>query len=261
MRPASRSENPSLREWLQEAPFALAMSSGFFGFFAHAGMLSALESEHLLPERVSGSSAGALITGLWAAGVDAGAMQEALLALQRKDFWDPAPGLGMLRGRLFRQKLENLVGACSLERCRVPVAISVFDVLGGRTQVLSTGPVAPAIHASCALPVFFQPVRLGGRLYSDGGITDRAGMAGLPPNGRVLYHHLASRSPWRRRHSPALRVPVRDGLAAVVVETLPRVNPFALERGKEAYLVAREGMRLALDRPYAGTGIRVAPPA
>ena len=45
----------SLRDWLKEGPFALTMSSGFFGFFAHAGMLTVLEDEGFLPSRLSGS--------------------------------------------------------------------------------------------------------------------------------------------------------------------------------------------------------------
>jgi NTE family protein len=46
------------------------MSSGFFSFFAHAGLLGVLIDEGFLPERVSGSSAGALVTGAWAGGVE-----------------------------------------------------------------------------------------------------------------------------------------------------------------------------------------------
>ncbi len=163
---------PTLREWLAEGPYTLVMSSGFFGFFAHAGVVSVLEEEGLPPARVCGSSAGALVGGLWAAGLPAARIREELLALRREHFWDVRPGLGLLRGALFRQRLEAL---------------------------------APAIHASCALPVLFQPVRIEGRLYLDGGVLDRPGLAGAPDGGRVLYHHLTSRSPWRRRGHGARR--------------------------------------------------------
>src|SRR6266568_9273645 len=40
---------PTLRAWLAEAPFTLGLSSGFFGFFAHAGVVSVLEEEVCLP--------------------------------------------------------------------------------------------------------------------------------------------------------------------------------------------------------------------
>jgi NTE family protein len=240
---------PTLRDWLAEAPFTLGLSSGFFGFFAHAGVVSVLEEEGLLPARLCGSSAGALVGGLWGAGLPAARLREELLALRRADFWDPAPGLGLLRGDRFRARLEALLPVRTFEACPRPLAVSVWDVRARRTQVLSTGALAPAIHASCAAPILFQPVRLGGRLYLDGGVSDRHGLAAVGPQERLLYHHLTSRSPWRRPGSPALRVPARQGLQAVALAGLPRVGPFRLEQGPEALRLAAQGMRAALSRP------------
>jgi NTE family protein len=245
---------PTLREWLAEAPFTLGLSSGFFGFFAHAGVVGVLEEEGLLPAAVCGSSAGALVGGLWAAGLPAGRIREELLRLRRRDFWDPAPGLGLLRGDRFRARLEALLPARTFEACPRPVALSVFDLRARRTEVLRRGPLAPAIHASCAAPLLFQPVRIGGRAYLDGGVRDRHGLAGLAGGERVLYHHLTSRSPWRRRGSPALAVPERPGLQAVALYGLPRLGPFRLERGAEALRLAAEGMRAALDREAGPPG-------
>lgn len=244
--------SPTLRDWLSLRPFTLVMSSGFFGFFAHAGVVTALEEARLAPARVCGSSAGALVGGLWAAGVPAVRLGEALRALRREDFWDVRPGLGLLRGALFRERLEALAPARTFEACRVPLAVSVFDVLARRTSVLRSGPLAPALHASCAAPLLFQPVRLGGRLYLDGGVLDRPGMAGVPAGERVLFHHLTSRSPWRTPNSPALRVPERPDMEVVALEGLPRLGPFRLGRGPEALERAADGMREALCRPVRG---------
>lgn len=237
---------PTLREWLSAGPFTLAMSSGFFGFFAHGGALATLEEEGLLPARVCGSSAGALVGGLWAGGVSARRICDELLALRREHFWDVRPGLGLLRGGLFRGRLSALVQARTIEECRVPLAISVFDVGALRTAVLRTGQLAVAVHASCALPVLFQPVRIGRRFYLDGGIRDRPGLAGVGPGERLLYHHLPSRSPWRRPNSPALRLPTRPETQIVSTDGLPRPNPFRLERGAAAMARAAQAMRAAL---------------
>jgi NTE family protein len=238
----------TLRDWLTREPFTLALSSGFFGFFAHAGVVAVLEEEGLVPARVCGSSAGALVGGLWAAGLPARRIREELLALRREHFWDVRPGLGLLRGALFRARLEALSPVRRFEECRIPLAVSAFDVLARRTAVLSEGTLAPALHASCAAPILFQPVRIGRRLYLDGGVLDRPGLAGAGAGDRILFHHLTSRSPWRRRNSPALTVPRRVGLQAIAVEGLPRVGPFRLERGPEAMERAAEGMRAALSR-------------
>ena len=196
---------PTLREWLAEAPFTLGLSSGFFGFFAHAGALAVLEEEGLLPARVVGSSAGALAGGLWAAGLPAARIRDELLLLRREHFWDPRPGLGLLRGALFRRRLEELLPVDTFEACRRPLAVSVFDVGARETRVLDAGPLAPAVHASCAAPILFQPVRIGARTYLDGGVLDRHGLAGAAPGERLLYHHLTSRSPWRRRATATAR--------------------------------------------------------
>jgi NTE family protein len=236
----------TLRDWLREGPFTLGLSSGFFGFFAHAGVVSVLEDEGLLPARVVGSSAGALTGGLWAAGVPARRIRDELLELRREHFWDPRPGLGLLRGALFRARLDAILPVATFEACPRPLAVSAFDLRARRTAVLRSGALAPAIHASCAAPVLFQPVRIGGRAYLDGGVLDRHGLAGLGAGERVLYHHLTSRSPWRRRGSPALRIPELPCLRALAFEGLPRLGPFRLARGGEAMERAAEATRAAL---------------
>ena len=237
---------PTLREWLTSEPFWLTMSSGFFGFYAHCGMLLALEEEGITPDGAAGSSAGALIAGLWASGLDAVSIRQTLLELRRQDFWDPAPGAGLLRGRAFRTILEQMLPVATFEECRAKAAMSTFDLFALSTRVLNSGPLAPAIHASCAVPLLFQPVWFNGRPCFDGGVLDRSGLAGVPHGQRVLLHHLASKSPWRL--SPP-EVPRRPNLTALIIPDLPRTNPFALNRGRDALERAYEATRRALSVP------------
>lgn len=236
----------SLAEWLGEAPFALTMSSGFFSFYAHTGFLSVLEEQGLLPTRISGSSAGALVGGAWAAGLPAADLAAELEGLQRKDFWDPGVGAGLLRGRLFRERLDRLLPVATFEKTRVPLGVSVFEIRGRATRVIERGELAPAIHASCAVPLLFHPVRIEGRSYYDGGILDRPGLMGMPASEqRVLFHHIASRSPWRFASEP---MPARAGMVTLAIDDLPRSGPFKLEAGRAAYRAAREATKRALDR-------------
>ncbi len=249
---------PTLREWLAAEPYTLAMSSGFFGFFAHTGVLQAIEEARLPPAAVSGSSAGALVTGSWAAGVGAEALAEELLALERAHFWDPGfRPLGLLRGELFRAKLRDLLPVHRIDETRVPARISVYDVLGRKTVVRDRGSLPDAIHASCAVPFLFQPVWLEGRPHLDGGLLDRPGLAGVTAGTRVLHHHLSSRSPWRRSTSPALRIPAREDVHALVLDGLPRVSPFDLEAGHRAYERALAATRRAMDLPFDGAVLRM----
>lgn len=246
-----------LREWLAEGPFALVMSSGFFGFFAHAGALSALVDAGFEPAASGGSSAGALVTGLWSGGARLDTLRDTLAGLHRGQFWDPAPGLGVLEGRRFRAMLSGLLAVSQIESADRPWRASVFDLAARKTRVLDRGDLATAIHASCAVPLLFQPVRVGGRLMADGGIADRPGTEGFLTAPRVLHHHLASRSPWRRVGSASMLVPRREGLVAVSIAGLPRLGPFALARGMEAFSRAERAFRESLGRPVADGKVEV----
>ena len=242
----------TLRDWLSSAPFTLTMSSGFFGFFAHAGVLRVLEEERLLPERASGSSAGALAAGLWAAGASAPELVTELNRLARSDFWDPGPGLGLLRGARFGDLLARLLPVRTFAECRIPISISVFDLTERRTKTIDSGELAPAIQASCTVPLLFHPFAHEGHALFDGGLFDRPGLAGVPLGARVFYHHLASRVPFPFLHDRLGRgIPRRVGMVPFVVEALPRSDPFRLEEGRRAIEVASSALRRALDEPIA----------
>lgn len=247
---------PTLRDWLAQDAFGLAMSSGFFGFFAHCGMLSALEDAGLRPTRVSGSSAGALIAALWAAGMDSARIRDGLFELERGSFWDPGLGPGLLRGQKFRDLLTELLPVSDFEACRVPLAVSVHEIRSRRTRVVRNGPLVPAVYASCCVPLMFQPIRMNGRRVVDGGVSDRPGLAGMPA-GRVFYHHLSSRSPWRRKTGAHTHIPSQPDMQTLVIDDLPRSGPKRLEAGRLAYAQARTTTQKALALPLDGPVMRL----
>ncbi len=238
----------TLRDWLTSEPFTLSMSSGFFSFFAHCGMLSALESQEIVPSRITGSSAGALVGACWASGCSMDELIERLFKIEKEDFWDPSPGLGLLKGQKFRQLIAEVCKVSNLQACRVPVALSVFDLFTRQTHVLTDGAIQQVVSASCAFPFLFHPVKVGKRFYLDGGIKDRSGMAGTVDGERIFYHHIASRSPWRRKNSKALNIPLKNNMETLVIDGLPSVGPNSLNSGKIAYEIARLGTLEALER-------------
>lgn len=228
-------------DWLAAEPFTLALSAGFFGFFAHTGVLLALEAAGLRPRRIVGVSAGALAGGLWASGMPAAEIREELTRLRRPDFWDPGLPLGgLLRGDKFSAKLRGLLderGVGRVEDCPVAFAAVVYDLGTRRVRAVDRGRLAPAIQASCTVPLMFRPLRHEGRLLLDGGVADRLGMCALAPGERAMHHALRSRSPWNRLRPPTERrveVPQGTGRKVLVVEDLPRVSPFRLHEGPRA---------------------------
>ncbi len=247
----------TLGDWLARGPFGLAMSSGFFSFYAHTGMLTALRARGLTPSHVAGSSAGAMVTGAWAAGVEPTELAVFLEGLRREHFWDPALGPGLLAGKKFDALLRGVLPVHSFRACKVPVRISVFDILRRKTRVVDDGDLATAIRASCAVPGMFQPVWVAGRPCWDGGILDRPGIAGVPP-GRLLFHHITAHAPWSREGAAALAIPSRPDMITLAIENLPRSNPWRLDAGRRALAAAREATERALDRPLHGELVRVA---
>lgn len=237
-----------LGDWLAREPYGLAMSSGFFGFFAHGGVLQALIEAGCQPARVSGSSAGALVTSLWASGTPIDDIKERFFAAQRSEFWDPFPGFGLLRGNKFRQMLDQLLVAKRYENCVVPAAVSTYSIWQRETVVMDRGEMIQPIYASCCVPLMFHPARINGRLYWDGGILDRPGLDGMPNDLPVLYHHLGSRSPWRRKNGAQTIIPQRPNMVSLALNDLPRVSPFKLESGPAAWQLAYDKTRRALSQ-------------
>jgi NTE family protein len=132
----------------------------------------------------------------------------------------------------------------------VPLSLSVFDVLAMRTLSCDAGELAPAIQASCSVPLMFHPVRSAGRVLVDGGVLDRPGLAGVTTGTRVLYHHLPSRLPWAPLRSALRReAPRRAQLVSLTLDMLPKPNPFQLDAGRRALEQARYETRRALERP------------
>lgn len=242
-----------LADWLAKAPFTLAMSSGFFGFFAHFGTVRALLDHDLQPARYCGSSAGALVGGCMAAGASVNAIEDTLLGLDRAQFWDPTPGLGLLSGQALRTILAALLPTQRVEHTLTPLAVSAWHGRSRRTHVLRSGNLVESVYASCAVPLLFQPARIGGSYYWDGGIADRHGLAATYPAERVLYHYLQSRSPWRGRNSTALHPPTRPNLMTVAIDGLPRSGPGKLEQGRQAMLQAYNATGRALARPVGNS--------
>jgi NTE family protein len=71
---------------------------------------------------------------------------------------------------------------------------------------------------------------------------------------RILFHHIASRSPWRAKQE----IPAREGMVTLVLEGLPRSGPFRLDAGRRAFHAARAATERALDLPLGDDAIVVA---
>jgi predicted acylesterase/phospholipase RssA len=151
----------------------LILSSGFLAFARHAGVLQAVEDAELPIGALVGTSSGALVGALWAAGHSGKAIQAELEA-QRP--WD----LVALHGAVWRGafSLDDLIRwleerlPARFEDLERPLAVGVCD-RSRRPALLHQGDLPRAVAASCAIPYVFAPVEVDGASWQDGGVVDR----------------------------------------------------------------------------------------
>jgi NTE family protein len=158
----------------QRIPVALVLGSGGARGLAHAGVIRALQDCGRFEIRsITGSSIGALIGGLHAGG-KLDAYVDWVSGLSRGDVWKlldfSFTGRGLFEGDRLMQKLSDLVGDARIEDLDIPFTAVASDIERRREVWITRGSLFEAIRASIAIPGFFTPVVLGGRLLVDGGL-------------------------------------------------------------------------------------------
>ena len=164
----------------QRPRVALALGSGGARGYAHIGVIHELHDRGYEIVGIAGSSMGALVGGLQAAGrldeFEAWARSLTQRAILR--LLDPTlTAAGVLRAEKILDAVREILGAVTIEQLRIPYTAVATDLLAGKSVWLQRGPVDEAIRASIAIPGVIAPHALDGRLLADGGILDPLPMA------------------------------------------------------------------------------------
>lgn len=150
----------------------LALGGGAARGFAHIGVIKVLESHGIVPDIIVGTSAGAVVGALYAAGYDPYAMQKIGQQLDEKIFADwTLGGRGLLKGEALQDFINQLLQRKTLEKLNKPFATVATDLNTGERMVFRSGDTGMAVRASAAVPGVFQPTQIRGRTYADGGLT------------------------------------------------------------------------------------------
>lgn len=148
---------------------ALVLGSGGPRGFAHIGVLKVLDEMGVHPDLIVGSSVGAMVGVLYAAGYDARALERIATGMNMLDFYELRQ-LFRLRGtgRPVEDFVNGKVGGRTLEQLRIPVGVAVTRLGDHRLVIFDRGDAGLAVRASAADPDNFEPVQIGGELYADG---------------------------------------------------------------------------------------------
>lgn len=159
---------------------ALALGSGGARGYAHIGVISELRERGYEIVGIAGSSMGALVGGLHAAGKLDEFAEWAKALTQRAvlRLLDPSiTAAGVLRAAKILDAVRDILGDVTIEDLPIPYTAVSTDLIAGKSVWLQRGPVDAAIRASIAIPGVIAPHVLDGRLLADGGILDPLPMA------------------------------------------------------------------------------------
>lgn len=154
---------------------SLALGSGGARGYAHIGALQVIEERGYEIASIAGSSMGALVGGLYAAG-KLDEFTERAVALRQVDvlrlldvsFTSP----GAMRAEKVFSVVRELLDGARIEQLPIPFTAVATDLISRREVWFQQGPLEVAIRASISLPGVFTPVMLNGRLLVDGGLMD-----------------------------------------------------------------------------------------
>lgn len=143
-------------------------------------MIQELEDRGYEIVGIAGSSMGALVGGVQAAGRLNELADWAKSLTQRTilRLLDPSlTAAGVLRAEKILDAVRDILGPVTIEQLSVPYTAVATDLLAGKSVWFQRGPVDEAIRASIAIPGVIAPHEVGGRLLADGGILDPLPMA------------------------------------------------------------------------------------
>ncbi len=150
----------------------LALGGGAARGFAHIGVIQVLEEAGIVPDLVVGTSAGSLVAVLYASGKNGAALGELAQTMDEAAITDWAfPGRGLIRGEALARYVREQVGGRTLEQMRLPLGIVATDLDSGAPILFARGDPGTAVRASSSVPAVFQPVKINGREYVDGGLV------------------------------------------------------------------------------------------
>ncbi|MBN1997772.1 patatin-like phospholipase family protein [candidate division KSB1 bacterium] len=154
----------------------LALGEGAARGLAHIGVLNVLVKAQVPIKVITGTSMGALIGGLFAAGIHPEKMEHLVtkerLKVLSKVFVPTFPRGGFFDGNRITELLESIVGAINIEDLKIPYAAIATNFANGEEVILRKGPLTHAIRASSSIPGIFNPVNADNHILCDGALTN-----------------------------------------------------------------------------------------
>lgn len=152
----------------------LALSGGATHGAAHIGVLRVLEKEGIKLDFITGTSAGAIVGSAYCSGMKVDELSDLWRTMRWPTLLRPSllHSMALFDTSPMEVFIRSKFGDCEFKDLDIPFAAIACDIVTSERVVLNSGPLAPAVRASAAVPGLFSPVEIDNHLLVDGGIVD-----------------------------------------------------------------------------------------
>jgi NTE family protein len=166
----------------------LALSGGGTKGLAHIGVIKVLEKNGIPIDFIVGTSAGAIIGGIYASGTPIEEIEKKVLSFKRKDFLSflldiSKPQGGFVKAERIMKVIKELIKERYIENFKIGFAAIAADIANFKEVVIDKGDVLTAIRASIAYPGLIKPIKIKDAVLVDGGIVNNFPMDVLAKKG------------------------------------------------------------------------------
>lgn len=158
---------------MERIAVGLALSGGTAKSLAHIGVIRALEENGIAIDYLAGTSGGAIVAVLYAAGRSVDDLERLADGIRwRKLAGLTLPKLGLLSGAKIRDFIIEEIGDMCFDDLKIPTAVVASDLTTGSKVVFRSGRIAVACQASSSIPEVYSPVEIDGHFLVDGGLIE-----------------------------------------------------------------------------------------
>ncbi|OEK04790.1 patatin-like phospholipase family protein [Roseivirga misakiensis] len=151
----------------------IALSGGGARGIAHLGVLKALEELGITVDYIAGTSAGSIVGAFYANGF---APAEIMKIVSKTNLfqivWPAFSWKGIFSMSRSEDVFRRHFKKDDFSATKIPLKIVATNLNTGRPQVFESGELVKPMMASCCIPFVFDPIKIDGDLYVDGGIVN-----------------------------------------------------------------------------------------
>jgi len=174
------------RQLTNQVEVALVLGGGAFHGMAHLGVIKVLEEAGIPIDLIVGTSSGSLVGALYADRPNIDSLVPLIQSTSVSDIFNVSlfgSSDGFVSGKRLQKFMIKNLSVENIEETKIPLVVVATDIENACVVAFKSGPIAPSVNASSAIPGIFEPVKMYGTTYIDGGILDN-----VPVDVALEYH-------------------------------------------------------------------------